>query len=522
MSEEYVLEMKDITKIYPNGVIANKDVNLSLKKNEIHALLGENGAGKSTLMKMLFGSEQPTEGKIFLNGEEVSFNNTLDAINHGIGMVHQHFMLDEELTVAENIILGIEPGNHFSIDYKKASQDVLDAAKKYNFNVKPNVQVSKLSVGQKQKVEILKALMRGADILILDEPTAVLTPQETKELFVQLEQLRDEGHTIIFISHKLNEVKEICSRATVLRNGVGLGSYNLENVTLDELSRLMIGYDIERTVDKATAKPTEVVLQIQNLSVADENLTPVVKNVSFDVRRGEILGIAGVEGNGQRELIDAITGLNEDYTGKIFLKGEELIRKGGIRQRRELHMTHIPEDRNKLGVFLGGSVEDNLIANRIDSERLTKHFMLDQKAITKFSHDTIAQYQIKTDDEKTQVKMLSGGNVQKVVAAREMTGNVDVLIADQPTRGIDVGAASFIHDQIYKMRNEEIAVLLSSADLNEILTVSDSLIVFYEGEITAYFEDASVVSEQELGRYMLGLEKMDNEQLQGVAHGQAK
>lgn len=519
MSEEYTLEMKDITKIYPNGVIANKDVNLSLKKNEIHALLGENGAGKSTLMKMLFGSEQPTEGQIILNGKEVKFNNSLEAIERGIGMVHQHFMLDEELTVAENIILGIEPGNAFSIDYKKASKDVEEAAKKYNFNVKPDTIVNRLSVGQKQKVEILKALIRGADILILDEPTAVLTPQETKELFVQLEQLRDEGHTIIFISHKLNEVQAICNRATVLRNGEGLGSYDLENVSLEELSRLMIGRDVERNVDKTPAEPTDVVLEVRDLSVADENLSPVVKHISFDVRRGEILGIAGVEGNGQRELIDAITGLNEEFTGEIYMNNKKLVRKGGIRQRRNLNMTHIPEDRNKLGAFLEGSVEENLIANRVDSKEYTKNFTLNQDMIQDYSKNMITEYQIKTDSEKTPVKMLSGGNVQKVVAAREMSGDIDLLVADQPTRGIDVGAASFIHDQIFNMRNDDTAILLSSADLNEVLTVSDSILVFYEGEITAYFKDASQVSEQELGKYMLGLEKMNADQLEGVTHG---
>lgn len=516
MANEYILEMKDITKVYPNGVIANKNVDLSLKYNEIHAILGENGAGKSTLMKTLFGSEQATEGKIYLHGEEVVFNDSLHAIQNGIGMVHQHFMLDSELTVTENIILGMEPTKGLSLDYKKARELVADAAKKYNFNVRPDQKVSDLSVGQKQKVEILKALTRGAKILILDEPTAVLTPQETDELFVQLKQLRDDGHTIVFISHKLNEVKEICTRGTVLRSGVGMGSYDLSNITIEELSRLMVGRDVVREVEKTKAVPQEVALKIEHLTVLDDELNVAVNDVSFNVRKGQIIGIAGVEGNGQRELIDSITGLDETYEGNIYLNGTELLRKNGIKQRRHLNMKHIPEDRNTLGVMPDASIKENLIALNYDKDSFNKKILMDTSVIEKFSNNLIEKYQVKTDSADTAVRMLSGGNVQKVVAAREMEGDVDLLVADQPTRGIDIGAASFIHDQLIEMRKEGAAIILVSADINEVLTVSDSILVFYDGEITACFDDASNCDEEILGRYMLGLKRMSKEELTGV------
>lgn len=518
MANEYILEMKDITKVYPNGVIANKDVDLSLKYNEIHAILGENGAGKSTLMKILFGSEQATEGKIYLHGKEVAFNDSLHAIQNGIGMVHQHFMLDPELTVTENIILGMEPKKGLSLDYKKARQLVADAAKKYNFNVKPSQKVSDLSVGQKQKVEILKALTRGAKILILDEPTAVLTPQETEELFVQLKQLRDDGHTIVFISHKLNEVKEICTRGTVLRSGVGMGSYDLSNVTIEELSRLMVGRDVVREVEKTKAEPQEVALKVDHLTVLDDELNVAVNDISFNVRKGQIIGIAGVEGNGQRELIDSITGLDETYEGTIYLSGTELMRKNGIKQRRNLNMKHIPEDRNTLGVMSDASIKENLIALNYDKGSFNNKMLMDRSVIQSFSDDLIDKYQVKTDSPDTAVRMLSGGNVQKVVAAREMEGDVELLVADQPTRGIDIGAASFIHDQLIEMRKDGAAIILVSADINEVLTVSDSVLVFYEGEITAYFNDASNCDEEILGRYMLGLEKMSKEKMMEVNH----
>ncbi len=518
MSTDYILEMKDITKVYPNGVVANKNVNLSLKYNEIHAILGENGAGKSTLMKILFGSEQPTEGKIYLEGQEIQFKDSLHAIKSGIGMVHQHFMLDPNLTVTENIILGMEPSKGIALDYKQARQFVEEEAKKYKFNIQADQKVRDISVGQKQKVEILKALTRGAKILILDEPTAVLTPQETEELFVQLKYLRDAGHTIVFISHKLNEVKAICSRGTVLRAGNGIGSYDLSDVTIDELSRLMVGRDVVSQVKKTKAQPTDIALKVDHLNVLNDELNLVVNDVSFDVRHGEILGIAGVEGNGQRELIDSIAGLNDSYKGDIYLNGQKLQVQNGIKQRRNLKMKHIPEDRNSLGVMPDGSIESNLIALNYDKNEFNSKLLMDAKKINDFSRQLIEDFQIRTDSEKTPVRMLSGGNVQKVVAAREMEGDIELLIADQPTRGIDVGAASFIHDELIEMRKAGTAILLVSADINEVLSVSDSLVVFYDGEITAYFEDASTCDENQLGRYMLGLDRMDAEVLAEVIH----
>lgn len=518
MATDYLLEMRNITKVYPNGVVANRNIDLKLKHNEIHALLGENGAGKSTLMKVLFGSEEATEGEIFLDGEPIKLKNPLDAIAKGIGMVHQHFMLDDHLTVAENIVLGMEPRNGLSLDYKKTNEMVSEAAQKYGFNIRPEDKVVDLSVGQKQKVEILKALTRGAKILILDEPTAVLTPQETEELFEQLIRLRDEGHTIVFISHKLNEVKSICSRGTVLRHGVGLGDYDLQDISMDELSRLMVGRDVVSNVEKTLAEPGKIVLKVRDLTVVDDELNVVVNNVSFDVRAGEILGVAGVEGNGQRELIDSVTGLNETYDGEICIHETVLNKMNGINQRRQLKMTHIPEDRNTLGVMQEGSIEENIIANRYDSEEFNGKFLMKKDVINEFAKHKIEEYQVRTDSEKTPVRMLSGGNVQKVVAAREMTGDIDLLIADQPTRGIDVGAARFIHDELIEMRKNETAVVLVSADMSEVLRVSDSLIVFYDGEITAYFKDTSHVNEELLGRYMLGLERMTAEEMKGVTY----
>lgn len=512
MSETVFLQMKDITKVYSNGVVANDKVNLVCNKGEIHALMGENGAGKSTLMKILFGVEQPTSGKIILNGEEVVINNPLDAIDKGIGMVHQHFMLDENLTVTENIILGIEPKKGLKIDYVQAKQMVLDVAEKYNFDINPDELIMDLDVGRKQKVEILKALIRGAEILILDEPTAVLTPQETKELFVQLESLRDAGHTIIFISHKLNEISQICSHATVMRNGKYVGSEYIADVSIEHLSRLMVGRDVVREVEKSESSPQQIVLSVKDLNVANH-----VNDISFNVRAGEILGIAGVEGNGQREIIDAITGLNNTYTGEITFADVAVDRTNPIKQLRDLGLYHIPEDRMTFGVMIDASIEENLISNVYSSKEYSKGFILDSKKINALSEELIEKFQIKTDSKHTHVRLLSGGNMQKVVAAREMSSDVKLLVADQPTRGIDIGTATFIHDQIVKMRDENRAILLSSADMNEVLELSDSLIVIYEGKIVAYFKDSSEVSEEDLGLYMLGLKQMSIEEISEVS-----
>lgn len=516
MPNNVVLQMKDITKVYPNGVVANKDANLQLQKAEIHALLGENGAGKSTLMKVLFGIEQPTSGSIFLHGNQVKIKSPLQAIELGIGMVHQHFMLDERLTVTENIILGMEPKKGLGLDYKKAEKMVREISEKYNFNVEPNKLVMDLSVGKKQKVEILKALIRGADILILDEPTAVLTPQETVELFEQLNALKEQGHSIVFISHKLNEVKEICDRASVMRLGRYLGSYDVKDVSITELSRLMVGRDVIRNVKKQEKKVGDVVLSVNNLHVLNDEIKVVVNDVSFNVRKGEILGIAGVEGNGQRELLDCITGLESQYQGSIALTGMDEKVKINVKNLREHGMNHIPEDRLTYGVSAEASIQDNIISNRFDKKEFNTSVLQNKELISSLSEQLIQDYQVKTDSKDTLVRMLSGGNMQKVVAAREMSTDMKILIADQPTRGIDVGTAAFIHDRIVELRDKGVAVLLVSADINEVMSVSDSLIVMFEGEIAAYFEDVQDVSEEELGLYMLGIKKMSKEQLQGV------
>lgn len=507
------LEMKGITKVYPNGVVANEDVNMSCAKAEIHALMGENGAGKSTLMKILFGAEEPTAGSITFKGKPLVLRNPLDAIEVGIGMVHQHFMLDEALTVTENIILGMEPTKGLSLDYDKAREMVIETSKKYNFNVDPDALVMDLEVASKQKVEILKALIRGAELLIMDEPTAVLTPQETEELFEQLLLLRDEGHTIIFISHKLREISAISSRATVLRRGKTVGTFDLENVTIQALSKMMVGRDVVREIEKTPANPGETKLSVDNLVVINDELRTEVDNVSLKVKAGEIFGIAGVEGNGQRELVDSITGLNEEYEGTITINNRVLTPGNAVRQARDSGLYHIPEDRLVYGVMADGSIEDNLISNRFNRKEYNKLGLLDFTKIHKLSDTLIDEYEVKTDSKFTPMRMLSGGNMQKVVVAREMSEEIDFLVADQPTRGVDVGTAAFIHDRLVDIRDQGAAVLLTSADLNEVMELSDRLIVMYGGQIAGYFEDVQAVSEEELGLYMLGLKQMSPEEI---------
>lgn len=510
MNSNILLEMKNITKVYPNGVVANQGIDFAAEKGEIHALMGENGAGKSTLMKVLFGAEQPDRGEIFLNGKEVQINSSLEAIKLGIGMVHQHFMLVDDLTVMENIILGMEPKKGLFIDEAEARKRVQEVSDKYNFNLNPDEKIMYLNVSQKQKVEILKVLIRGANILIMDEPTAVLTPQETQELFVQLEELKKSGHTIIFISHKLKEITQICDRMTIMRAGRGIGSYDVEGVTTDEISRLMIGRDIVKNIDKTKAKPGKTVLDVNKLQIFDEEGIEVVKNVSLKVREGEVFGIAAVEGNGQRELLDAITGLGLYANGTILIDGKDNKESNPTLERRKQGLVHIPEDRFTFGVMSEESVADNIISNRFDNKEYNKGLFLDNHKIKDLVDDLIVEFEIKTDTSKTPVKMLSGGNIQKVVVAREMSHPMKILVADQPTRGIDVGTADFIHRRIVELRDENKAVLLSSADINEVLELSDSLIVMYDGKIAGYFKDTKGLTEEELGLYMLGLKTMED------------
>ena len=511
------LVMKDITRVYNNGIIANDKVNFSARKGEIHAICGENGAGKTTLMKMLFGIEQPDEGQIIVKGEEVHLTSPTKAIEVGIGMVHQHFMLVPSLTVAENVILGIEPTKGLTFDMAKAIKMTEDVCKKYGFDINPKARVQDITVGVKQKVEIVKALVKGCEILILDEPTAVLTPQETAELFVQLRHLRESGHTIIFISHKLNEVKALCDRVTVIRKGKTIGVYNVADVTEADISRAMVGVDISLEVEKQPAKPKENILVVKDLGVYNEIGKKVVKNISFTVREGEILGLAGVEGNGQRELIDAITGLHVYSEGCITVMGKE-VKDMNIKKLRQAGLVHVPEDRMTLGIAGNMSIKENMIADKIDLKEFAGKVFTKEKAIKKKTDEWIKEYKVLCKNGEQAITGLSGGNIQKVVVAREFTSYNKLLVCDQPTRGIDVGASEFIRNRMVEMRDNGRAVLLISADLGEIMNVSDSLIVMYGGEIVAYFPDITNLTEDELGFYMLGVKKMTPEEIGGAFH----
>ena len=514
---ENYLVMQDVTKIYNNGIIANNKVNFSARKGEIHAICGENGAGKTTLMKMLFGIEQPDEGKIIIKGEEKHLNSPSDAIRAHIGMVHQHFMQVPSLTVAENVTLGIEPTKGLVFDKAKAVEMTRACCEKYGFNINPLAEIQDLSVGVKQKVEIVKALVKGCEILILDEPTAVLTPQETRELFIQLKNLRDNGCTIIFISHKLNEVVELCDRVTVIKKGKTIGVWNIADVTEADISRHMVGIDVDLNIPKTPAEPGENVLSVKNLTVYNEAGKKKVDDVSFSVRRGEIVGIAGVEGNGQREMIDVIAGLAKYNYGSIKLCGAE-VRDLDISGLRRHGMVHIPEDRNLYGCAKNMSIRDNMVADKINDPKYNKGLLLDEKAIKEDTTRWVDEFLVLCDSDMQQVGMLSGGNVQKVVVAREFTAPSDLIICDQPTRGIDVGAAEFVRERMVSMRDAGKAILLISADLAEIMSLSDSLIVMHGGKINGFFPDVTKLTEEELGFYMLGVKHMSDEEIREAFH----
>ena len=501
-----ILRMENITKIYSNGVMANKDVTFSVNKGEIHALMGENGAGKSTLMKILFGIEEKDSGEIYFEDKKIDNISPSETIKIGIGMVHQHFMLVDSLRVYENVILGMEPKKGVFTDTGTAIKLVEDVAKKYNLNVDPMAKVGDISVGLKQKVEILKVLVRGAKLLILDEPTAVLTPQETEELFEQLILLKNNGHTIIFISHKIKEVRQICNRITVLRGGKSMGVIPVENSTEEGISRFMVGRDVVLNVEKTPAKFGEELLRLENLSYRNKDGKQVLNNVSFNVRKGQILGIAGVEGNGQNELAESIFGFNKNVSGKVIYKDHNLL-DNNIREIRDLGISYIPEDRMTTGVAKNVTIWENLVSDRIDSKALRKNGLLNNRGIKEYARGLIRDFNILCRNEEQQVAMLSGGNMQKVVVAREFSADPDLLIANQPTRGIDVGANEFIWRRIVELRDEGRGIILISADLNEIMELSDSILVMADGEVAAYFEDSKKTTEYELGLYMLGIKK---------------
>lgn len=513
-----ILSMENITKVYSNGFAANKNVSLSVDEGEIHALVGENGAGKSTLMKVLFGVEKPEEGRILLRGQEIHIDSPTVAIKHGIGMVHQHFMLVPSLTVAENLVIGMEPTRRGFFSLEEAVRMTKEASEKYNFHVQPLTPVEDLSVGQKQKVEILKTLMRGAKVIILDEPTAVLAPQETKELFTELKGLKKEGYTVIFISHKLNEVTELCDRVTVMRQGRTIGMEEIKNVTERDISRMMVGRDVILKIDKDRPSPKEPVLSVSHvMKYGHGGNKKVLDDVSFCVRRGEIIGIAGVEGNGQKEISEIITGMDKVFDGEVTVCGALDVKKASIRDIREAGVAHVSEDRMTFGIVGDGSIEENIISDRYYQPAYQKGVLMDFKKIHQLSEKLIKDFNVKCDGREQPIRMLSGGNMQKVVAAREFTSNSKLVIANQPTRGIDVGASEFIRKQLVALRDAGAGILLISADLNEVMEVSDSLIVMSEGRIAAYFPDARTVTEDELGEYMLGIKKMSADELRGVA-----
>lgn len=502
----HLLEVKNVTKIYEGGVLANHNVNFTVDEGEIHALVGENGAGKSTLMKMLYGLESVTSGHIYLNGKELKLQSSKDAIAQGIGMVHQHFMLIDSLTGAENMMLGLK-NTRFVSNKKRDIQITNEVAKKYNFEIDASRRVRDMSVGMKQKLEILKILYRKAKLIILDEPTAVLTPQETEELFEKLLDLKQRGMTIIFISHKLNEVKQISDRITVLKNGVTQGTYLTKDVTEEEISNLMVGREVTLKYEKDPVEPGETVLKVENLIYVDKFKIPKLSNVSMEVRKGEIVGIAGVEGNGQSELISIITGNMRAMKGNVYLNGKDISRES-VTNIRKYGMSHVPEDRMIDGCAPEMSVEENLTVSNIDNF-VNKFGMIQKKKLKAFCREQIHEFMVKTKDETQAIGSLSGGNIQKAIVAREFKANSDLLVLNQPTRGVDIGAISFIHSKILEMRSEKKAVLLVSADLNELISLSDRILVMHKGKVVGELDNSTKVTEQELGLYMLGLKSQE-------------
>jgi general nucleoside transport system ATP-binding protein len=499
MIEERVLEMRGIRKEFP-GVIANDDVSFDVRRGEVHALLGENGAGKSTLMNILYGLYRPDAGEILLDGKPVSFNSARDAIHAGIGMVHQHFMLIPVMTVAENIVLGQEPPG-ILLDEKAAQQHVRELSQQYGLIVEPRALVSEITVGQEQRVEILKALYRGAEILILDEPTAVLTPQEAGELFGILRSLKADGKSIIFISHKLNEVLEIADRITVLRRGKSVETVPAAGATEASLAKAMVGREVLLRVEKAPATPGDVILSIGDLHVRDDRGIEKVRGVSFDVRAGEIVGIAGVDGNGQTELIEAITGLRKTESGTIAVDGRA-VHDANARHMLDLGVGHIPEDRQRRGLVLEFSIAENIALHDYAKPPVARWGWLFPRRLIGRAARLIKEFDIRGGGPLTRAGGLSGGNQQKVVAAREIARDPKVLVAAQPTRGLDVGAIEYLHGRIVSERDEGRAIVLVSLELEEILSLSDRILVIYEGQIVG--EHAGDVSEQEIGLEMLG------------------
>ncbi len=501
-SDEIILEMRNITKQFPK-VLANNDITIHLKKREMLALLGENGAGKSTLMNILYGLYKPTSGTIILEGKEMEFHSPRDAIHAGLGMVHQHFMLVETLTVTENIILGTEPGKGGVIDYKQARKEVIALAEKYHLHIDPDAKIESISVGLQQRVEILKALYRNAKVLILDEPTAVLTPQEVDELFVVIEALQKGGVSIIIITHKLEEVKEISHRVYILRRGEMAGECNTADVTKADLANLMVGRDVVLTVHKEEKKvEAEPVFTIRDLRVRNEKGIDAIAGLSLGVRPGEVVGIAGVDGNGQFELAQAVRGLNEINGGTFEFKGKDITGLS-TRERIRRKMAYVPADRQRFGLVMSMKISENIVIGFHDKEPFVRGINLNLPEIDAFSKKLVKDFDIRTPAVDIPTSTLSGGNQQKVILAREFSREPEFLLVSQPTRGLDVGAIEYIHSQILKMRAKDVAILLISLELEEIFALSDRILVLYEGKIVKEF-DPKKTNDKEVGLYMTG------------------
>ncbi|MEW9080176.1 ABC transporter ATP-binding protein [Terrisporobacter glycolicus] len=500
---EHIIEMLNITKEFP-GIIANDNITLQLKKGEIHALLGENGAGKSTLMSVLFGLYQPEKGVIKKNGEVVNIKDPNDANELGIGMVHQHFKLVHNFTVLQNIILGVETTSHGLLKMEDARKRVIDLSEKYGLMVEPDAIIEDITVGMQQRVEILKMLYRDNEILIFDEPTAVLTPQEIEELMRIMKSLAKEGKSILFITHKLNEIKAVADRCTVLRKGKYIYTVKVNQVTKEELSEMMVGRKVNLEIEKNITKIGETVLEVKNISVNSKgNNKKLIDNVSFNVKKGEIVCIAGIDGNGQSELVYALTGLGPISSGCVYLNGSDITNES-VRKRNIKGMAHIPEDRHKDGLVLEYSLGENLMLKRYFAKDYQNKGFINFRSVDEYTNKLISQYDIRSGKgNKTTARSMSGGNQQKAIIAREVDLDPEILIAVQPTRGLDVGAIEYIHNQLIEERDRGKAILLVSLELDEVMNLSDRILVIYEGKIVADLKPEEVTV-QELGLYMAG------------------
>ena len=503
----FVVEMLRIRKEFP-GIVANDDITLQVKQGEIHALLGENGAGKSTLMSILFGLYQPDGGEIRIRGKQVEISNPNVANDLGIGMVHQHFKLVHNFTITENIILGIEPKRGLVVDKKAASAKIRELSEKYGLNVDPDAKIEDVSVGMQQRVEILKMLYRNADVLIFDEPTSVLTPQEIQELMKIMRNLIAEGKSIILITHKLKEIKAIADRCTVIRRGRLIGTVDVAETSEARMAEMMVGREVNFQVVKAPAKPGKVVLAVENLSVLNNRKVLGLKDFSLEVRAGEIVGVAGVDGNGQVELVEAITGMRRAESGKIMLNGKD-ITEASVRSRIKAGLAHIPEDRHKHGLILDYSMEDNIALKVYDEPPYSSRGLLNRNEIRRYAQTVIEEFDVRSGQGAISVaRSLSGGNQQKAIVGRELAQNPELLIAVQPTRGLDVGAIEYIHKRLVEQRDKGKAVLLVSLELDEILSVSDRIAVINNGELVGIVQ-ADETNENEIGLMMAGVKRGD-------------